>query len=394
MKKLYLSVIAIFCFAWSVMASGITMYAAPKASGKGNGSSKADAARFWDAALWKNIQNELQKHPVTLELLPGKYITTYPAKQDTRLNLNGIGHDRNQLIIRGAANHAAVFSRNPQDSKNMEPASKNLQNLITLRKNCRNIVFEQLYFTGDGACGYALQVRDSVNITIRNCHWKNMRRVYYGASGANGKCDNVLWENCTFDNIGYNSHAHMLYNANYCRNLTVRNCTMIDSFGDFIRFRNKVQDVTVENCTFIDNGKYNSSPFIAFPLFNTKKKVDLGGETFSSGLTVRNNRFEFKKKAPRNWMMCIHNSGFNPPGLNYMMNKKDSAAFSKLDRAAQRKYLDDRMNLQTGRIKFENNTIINAEDAIVYECWPLYGAEKIFPQKDYKTVTSLTKALN
>ena len=153
MKKLYLSVIAIFCFAWSIMASGITMYAAPKAAGKGNGSSKADAARFWDAALWKNIQNELQKHPVTLELLPGKYITTYPAKQDTRLNLNGIGHDQNQLIIRGAANHAAVFSRNPQDSKNMEPASKNLQNLITLRKNCRNIVFEQLYFTGDGACG-------------------------------------------------------------------------------------------------------------------------------------------------------------------------------------------------------------------------------------------------
>ena len=392
-KSIFVTLALIFCSACAI-ANTLTLYAAPEKSGKGDGSSPENAARFWDMALWKNIQKKLADTPVTLELLPGTYYTQYPAKPDTRLNLYNTGDKKNQLLIRGAANNTTVFSRHPDDSKNMEPASKNLQNWITLRKNCQNIVFEKLYFTGSGACGYPLQVRDSKNITIRDCHWKNMRGVYYGASGANGKCDNVVWKNCTFDDIGYNVHAHMLYNANGCKKLTVRNCTMIDAYGDYIRFRNKVQDVTVENCTFIDNGKYNSSPFIAFPLFNTKKKVDLGGETFSSGLTVRNNRFEFKKKAPRNWMMCIHNSGFNPPGLNYMMNKKDSAAFSKLDRAAQRKYLDDRMNLQTGRLKFENNTIINAEDAIVYECWPLYGAEKIFPQKDYKTVTSLTKALN
>jgi hypothetical protein len=65
-----------------------------------------------------------------------------------------------------------------------------------------------------------------------------------------------------------------------------------------------------------------------------------------------------------------------------------------MDRAAQRKFLDDNMGLQTDRVKFENNTIVNAEDAVVYECWPLYGAEKSFPAAEYRNFTSLTKALN
>ncbi len=393
-KSAILLLIAAMFTMLSAAAAGMTMYAAPEAAGKGDGSTEANAARFWDAQLWKNIQKNLADTPVTLQLLPGKYITQYPAKPDTRLNLYNIGNAKNQLIVRGAENNGTVFIRHPEDSKNMEPASKNLQNWITLRRNCQNIVFEKLYFTGDGACGYPLQVRDAKNITIRDCHWKDMRGVYYGASGANGKCENVLWENCTFDNIGYNVHAHMLYNSNGCKNLTVRNCTMIDAFGDYIRFRNKVDNVTVENCTFIDNRKYASSPFIAFPLFNTKAKVEKGGEHFSTGLTVRNNRFEFKKRAERNWMMCVHNSGYNPPDRQYMLSKKDSAAFAAMDRDAQRKYLDERMKLQTSRIKFENNTLINVTDAIVYECWPLYGAEKEMPQEEYKTVTSLSKALN
>ena len=168
---------------------------------------------------------------------------------------------------------------------------------------------------------------------------------------------------------------------------------MIDAYGDYIRFRNQVDDVTVENCSFVDNGKYASSPFIAFPLFNTQMKIDKGGEFFSTGLTVRNNRFEFKKKAERNWMMCFHISGYNPPGREYLMSKKDIAAFNAMDRAAQRKFLDDRMELQTNRIRFENNTLINAEDAIVYECWPKYGSEKIFPREDYQNILSLSETL-
>lgn len=393
MKKhvFFLLIAAMFSM---LSAAELTMYAAPEAAGKGDGSSAADAARFWDVELWKNIQKKLADTPVTLQLLPGKYLTQYPSKPDTRINLYGIGNAKNQLIIRGADKNGTVFGRHPEDSKNMEPASRNLQNWITLRKNCQNIVFEKLYFTGNGACGYPLQVRDSVNITIRDCHWKDMRGVYYGASGANGNCKNITWENCTFDDIGYNVHAHMLYNTNGCQNLTVRNCTMIDAYGDYIRFRNQVDQVTVEGCTFIDNGKYATSPFIAFPLFNTQAKVDKGGEFFSTGLTVRNNRFEFKKKAERNWMMCFHNSGFNPPGRKHMLSKKDIAAFQAMDRNAQRKFLDDNMGLMTGRVKFENNTLVNTEDAIVYECWPLYGAEKLFPVDEYRNSTSLTKALN
>lgn len=385
-------------FLTAILAAGIAaaewkVYAAPEAAGKKDGSSPENAVRLWDAALWKKVQQELQKRPVTLQLLPGKYYTQYPAKPDTRLNLLNIGHQDNLLTIRGAADHGSLFARHPQDSKDMRPASKNLQHLITLRKNCRNILIEGLYFSGDGACGYALLVQMSRDITIRDCRWINMRGVYYGASGAGGRSENIVWENCVFDNIGYDVHAHILYNTNCSKNLTLRNCRMVDAYGDFVRFRNKVDNVRVEGCTFIDNGKYASSPMLSFPLFNTPAKIKQGGEKFSTGLVVRNSRFEFRKKAGRNWMMNFHISGYNPPDLQYMMSKKDSAAFAAMDRQAQRKYLDDRMKLQTGRILFENNVITGAEDAVVYECWPNYGSHTIFPREEYKTVTSLSKAL-
>ena len=389
LKSLFIVCSGAICAA--LCASELTLYAAPEARGKGSGSSPENAARLWEHKLWKNIKKKLEKSPVTLQLAPGNYYTELPAKKETSLVLRGVGNEKHHFTLRGAENHGSVFARHPNDRKEIKG---NLFALVTIRNNSCNMTVDGLYFTGEGICSAALQVVQSRDILIRNCVWKDLRGAYYTASGASLESKNVIWENCRFENVGYDVHAHMLYNTNNSSDLTVRNCTMIDAYGDFIRFRNKVDNVTVENCTFLDNGKYDSSPMISFPIFVTEQVVKKGGEFFSTGLTVRNNRFEFKKKANRNWMMCFHISGYNPPGREYLMSQKDIAAFNAMDRAAQRKFLDERMGLQTDRIRFENNTIINAEDAIVYECWPLYGAEKIFPQKDYKTVTSLTKALN
>ena len=373
-------------------AAELTLYAAPAAAGKGDGSSPENAARFWDASLWKRIQSELKNTPVTLQLAPGKYYTQHPAKPDTKLNLIDIGDDKNVFILRGAPDNASVFARHPDDSMASDPKSKNLQNLITLRKNCRNMIIEQLYFTGKGMCGYALQIRESRDITVRNCRWKDMRGVYYGASGANIKSANITWQDCTFDNIGFNSHAHMLYNGNQCKNLQVLNCTMTDAYGDFIRFRNQVDDVTIRGCSFVDNGKYASSPIIAFPLFiDGEQPKDI--EYFSTGLTVTGNTFVFKKKAARNWMMDFLISGYNPPDRQYLVNKADAAKFAQMSRAEQRKFLDERFGLETARVNFSGNKLVNVNDAVVYECWPKYGSEKKFPLDDYKNVLSLSRAL-
>ena len=389
MKKILL-LLSIASCSVIACAAELTMYAAPEKAGKGDGSSPENAARLWDHKLWWRVKKALEKSPVTLQLLPGNYYTELPAKKETSLVLRGVGTEKHLFTLRGAANNASVFSRHPNDSKEI---NGNLFGLIIIRSNSRNIVVDGLYFTGNGICSTALAISQSRDILIRNCVWKDLRGAYYAASGASSGSENIVWENCRFENVGYDVHAHMLYNTNSSRKLTIRNCTMIDSYGDFVRFRNKVDDVTVENCTFIDNGKYDSSPMLAFPIFVTEQVVKKGGEFFSTGLTVRNNRFEFKKKANRNWMMCFHISGYNPPGREYLMSQKDIAAFNAMDRAAQRKFLDERMGLQTDRIRFENNTIINAEDTVVYECWPKYGSEKNFPPEEYNTKFSLGKAL-
>ena len=392
MIRLWAMIMCMVCVLAGAGAGEVSLFAAPEAAGKGDGSSAADPMRLWDAKLWDKIKTELKENAVTLELAPGTYYTQYPAKPDTRLNLIDVGSDRHVFTMRGAPDRATVFSRHPDDSMDADPKNKNLQNFITLRKNCRNMIIERLYFTGKGMCGYALQIRDSHNVTVRDCHWKDMRGVYYGASGANTKSTGIAWENCTFENIGCNSHAHMLYNGNECKGLRIENCTMTDAYGDFVRFRNRVDDVTIRNCTFVDNGKYASSPFIAFPLFiDGERPKDF--EYFSTGLTVIGNTFIFKKKAPRNWMMDFHISGFNPPDRQYLVNKKDAAKFAKMSRAEQRKFLDERFGLETDRINFSGNRLVNVSDAVVYECWPKYGAEKKFPVKEFQNVLSLTRAL-
>ena len=392
MKKCLSTLAVVLC---SLMASAaeLTLYAAPEAAGKGDGSTVENAARLWDAKLWKNIQKNLSATPVTLQLLPGKYYTQYPAQPDTRLQLTGIGHENNRFTLRGAENNDSIFGRHPEDAKLNLTEPQKLLFLISLRNNCRNIVIEKLFFTGDAPCRYALQISRSQNILIRNCVWKDFRGALRGASGASANSKNITWENCHFENVGYDGLAHIIYNNTGCRDLQIRNCTLIDAYGDFVRFRDRIENVLVENCKFVNTGKYNSTPMIAFPVFVTPKKIEQGGEFFASGLTVRNCSFEFRKKGDRNWMMAFHVSGYNPPGRKYMVGKKDIAAFNALPRDARRKFLDDRMNLQTDRLIFENNTIAGAADAVVYECWPNYGSAAEFPPEEYKTVLSLTGTL-
>ncbi|MBQ4107698.1 MAG: hypothetical protein IJC73_09020 [Lentisphaeria bacterium] len=398
--RFLLSFVIMLGTALSLPASGplLQLYVAPAAIGTGSGASSASAADIRDAGFWKRVNAELQKTPVTVHVLPGEYIITHDRnnpKATNNITLTQVGDPQNRLTIRGADRNATCFKRNDSDS--MEIHVKNFVNLITLR-SCRNIRIEKLYFTGKGICGYALQIRGSQDITVSNCHWKNMSGISYGASGANGrvtgglpstKCSDITWENCIFDTVGYDSHAHMLYNANDCRNLTVRNCVMIDSTGDYIRFRNGGGNFLIENCSLTDTGKYQKiAPFISVPIF-VYTQDPARQEHFANNIIIRNNTFKFTKPGPRNWLLLFHISGYNPVGKEYFFSATDAADFAALAPADARAFFLRRTGIDLTGVQLQNNTISGHKDTAVYECWPNYGSESTFQ----KTLSSLTRLL-
>ena len=397
--KFALTLAALLC-AGALFAADepIQRYAAPEALGSGDGATPATAAAMRDRAFWKKVDAALKKAPVVVNVLPGEYVVTFDKndpKASTAIDIIEVGSAENRLTIRGADGNRSLFKRNESDSRDTTD-TKNFTNLVTLR-GCRNILIEKLFFTGAGICGYGLQIRGSQDVTVRDCHWKNMPGVSYGASGANGRngTDNpvfsarIRWENCTFDTVGYDAHAHMLYNANDCDDMVIRRCTFTDSTGDYIRFRNGGRNILVEECAFLDTGKYERvAPFIAMPLF-VYSEDPAKAEHFAGVFTIRNNTFRFTRKGPRNWIFLIHISGFNPPGKEYLFSPADAARMKKLAPADARAFFQKRTGVDLAQIVLRNNRASGQIDTAVYECWPKYGSEK----DRQPSVTSLTRLL-
>ena len=392
-RKLF---IMLFMLSGMILAAADQLfYAAPQALGNGSGSDPDNAAAIRNEAFWSSVNAALAQSPVTVKLVEGEYLITHPGKDNT-IRLSKLGNPDNRLTISGQ-DKKTVFLRNPEDSRSIKDAS-NFANLVTLY-NSQNITIEKLYFTGEGIVGYGLQVRACNNILIRDCRWENMPGVSYGASGANGfglapygktpNCSNITWENCYFKTVGYDSHAHMLYNANYCNNLTMRNCDFIDVTGDYVRFRNGGENLLIENCRFLDTGKAPAAayPFISVPLFNSRPDKN---EHFAKKLTVRNCDFNYQAPKPRSFVILYHISGMNAQGENYIFSPEDSKAMAAMNYNAGRANFLNRLHVDLADIIYQNNKVKGAKDTMVYECWPKDSAGKPLP----KTLTSITKFMN
>ena len=362
-------------------AEPVMLYAAPQAQGTGDARSPENAAAFRAPAFWKQVNTLLQEAPVTVRLAAGKYLTTYPGDRTSSVSISRVGHPENRLTIQGAPDGGSVFSRDPGD--NLDPTDRNnWPNLITFR-NSQNVTVENLHFTGKGVVGYAIQFRDTPNVTVRHCQWKDMPNLIFGASGANGQgCRNVTWEDNVFDTIGYDSHAHMLYNANHCTGLTVRRNFFRDCAGDYVRFRNNINDIVVEDNRFEDTGHYPGAPFVSMPLF-----VDYDEpahyEYFSQKFALRNNLFEYHKPSPRSMMLLYHHSGYNPPGKSYLIHDKEAKAFQKMSVEEARRFLSERLGFDPSTMEISGNRTKGCRRNIVYESRPQYGSEKQFPEKEY-----------
>ncbi len=389
-----------------VMADA-TLFIAPEKCGNGSGESDADAALWTDPAFWKSVAAKLKQEPITVQFAPGIYNVRHnPAtRKGNGLDINRPGHEKYLLTLRGAPDFTTVIQRDPGDP--VDAVSANFATLMQIRRP-QNLRITGLRFTGNTPIAYGLQLREAQDVTIDHCRFVDMPGVYYGATGVNGSTSrNITWENCHFENVGTEISAHMIYNANGARDLAIRNCTFINTPGDFIRFRNGCRNILVENCSFLmpEVKTPIDYPFISLPLFNSRDPRSTDPEItkrpfeyFGGNITIRNNTFT-RQSAPkaggRAVVLMFHNSNFTPPGVELLFNREDIAHFRGLSDAEARAWLNKRTGIDTTAVTLENNKVnSHTLDQVVYECWPNGRDPQRYPDEEYKNLFDLTRLVN
>jgi hypothetical protein len=391
--KFYLALAAMLAGLAAVTAA--EFYVAPKALGSGDGKAAASAADYLDAKFWDGVVKARAAEAVTVHFTPGTY-EAKPGKGKWVYLDRSFGNSAQLLTLAGDAAGGTVFRRIGENVADQKPAQ--YSHLLLIR-NSGNMLVKNLHFRGGEQLGYGLSIRSSTDITVDQCTFKDMTGAYYGASGTSRESKNVVFQNCVFDNIGSGSHAHMIYNAYGCRDITVKNCTFRDCTGDYVRFRDKTDFATVENCTFESTGKYPEYPFICVPLFNNenpKEKPDpIDHEYFATNFLIQNNTFSRPKldRDGRGTMLTFHHSGYNPPGKQHLISREDVAAFKKMKPEEAKKWMLERTGIDFAKVICRDNKMKNLPDEAIYESKPNYGSDQEFPNDRYLTDFSVTRLL-
>ncbi len=358
------------------------LYVAPADRGNADGLSRKDAALYTDAVFWEKVNTHLKEEPVTVSFADGLYASP--------LSLSVVGNDRHTVTLKGESPGGVIFD--------------GLAPVLFELKGCRNMVVDSFNFTGE-APGYAFKITKycppefyaqfneenkltavaigeaegtvSKNITVRNCNWYDMEKLYYGAAGASYGALHVAFENCTFKRIGSGTHSHMIYNAYGATHVSVLGCQFEDCAGSYVRFRAASDYGVVSNCTFVSTQTYAfRSPsweiFLDFPTFND---VDPGDETFALYATITNNTFQFSNASPPNRAtMRIYHKGFDPPDWNYLMTAPEGAVLEGTDAAAKKSLLKKNCGFDFDKISIGGNTWLNETARILFGSNTGYGA--------------------
>ena len=377
-------VIAVCIGCSELKAGGITRYVAPKPLGKATGRSQADAASFFDGTFWGKVKALLDQKGVTVQMLPGEYCVSLNRRKkiNTSVKLSGLGNADHRLVIAGAPNGDTIVRRNPNDPQEHEKANRPT---LILLENCRNLTLRNVHFRGSEPIAYALAIRRCRDVLVEACSWVNMPGVYYGATGAHyPETENVTWKACRFERIGYDSHAHMIYNAWSARNLNVIGNTFVDSRGTFVRFRAGVDHCTVADNVFRSTGTFgfkgNEYPFVSVPLFNDKDPASnpdpIQLEYFGTHFRILRNEFiyEMGDTPGRKVAFLFHHSGWNPPGVIYLLTA-DQARFLQAASGLERKgFYRDKMRIDFALVVFADNKVVNVEQEVAFESWASFGA--------------------
>lgn len=368
MKKRFILVFVFFVLAFHMARPQLfaainpqSYYVSSCEGGDRSGSSFDNASLYTDKNIWKKIQDSLQRSNVHVYLAKGLY-SQHP------LVLENIGNKEHQLLISGQSEKEVIFNA---------PVGTMIK-----FKGCKNIIVENLAFTGP-IKGYGLVItstddgQSSKNIIVKNCHWYDLPKLYYGCFGAHNSSDNIVVRDCTFVRAGTDNHHHFIYNANNVTNMIVFDCHFQDSTGTYVRFRNGCENSQVLNCSFISTGKFtNYKPlyevFIGIPNFND---VNPGDEQFGTNLIVANNSFVFTSNPSAHRVgVRFWNCGYDYPGTNYLMTKDEGSILEGNDIAKKKMLLLDNCKLDFDRIIIRDNKWKNENRKVQYSSIARFGA--------------------
>ncbi|MGI6543963.1 MAG: right-handed parallel beta-helix repeat-containing protein [Limnochordia bacterium] len=358
----------------------VTLYAAPNASGKGDGSSMENAAYFRDARFWQSVNATLQTQPVTVNLLPGQYVfSKLPKGLQTRetLRFTDFGHPEHQFVLQGLHKEGTIFTSDPE-----EPIDESLS-IELLRFSGTNAVFRNLHFTGEQHMGYTTHFTGK-NILIEDCSFTELLNTYYGSSGTAYESEYVIWRNNYFKRVGLDGHAHMLYNAYGPKHVYVIGNHFEDCSGEYVRFRDQTDYAVVYGNTFISTGTYKDGnrAFVSVPLFNDDNPANPGPnprfEYFGTHMLVAANKFIYpddNSPGDRRVFRFLQ-SGWDPPGRNLLLSPEEAYMLQTAPIEQRRSFMLKNFGIHADRIFFADNIVQgrNVTNSVWYFSYPSYSA--------------------
>lgn len=317
--------------------------------GRGTGEEALHAADFLEDDFWAEVQQALQKQPITVKFASGNYERAHTEKT---LTLKGLGHATNRLILEGT--EETMFRAPIVGENETNP-------LMVSVMDCQNMTIRNLHFTGEGSVRYVLRVSSTPtggtkNVLIENCSWIDMPGVVAGPAGTiNPTTSHVTFKNCMFKRVGVSS-GHMIYNAHGVQHVRVIDSHFEDGYGDYVRFRDNCDYALVSGCTFVhnENGP-RARPFISVPNFNSGDTPDEGRiETFGTNYVFVNNTF-LDHSATLQHAIAFHHYGHNRPGFNFLLTPEEGEILESGTVAEKKQILRENFAVNMDLIRIHNN---------------------------------------
>lgn len=394
-------------------SAALTFYVAPTALGDGSGSSPANAASYKqtsvgidplsglhsavDSPFWTGVKSSLATNSVTVQMAAG----TYP----TELVLKDIGNFDNKFTLQGAPGGGTVFN----------PSASATQNTALYLVAATNTTITNVNFTGPNLIQNAFVISSnsgdqrldpatklSQKIVVDGCSFTNLTSVSLGAVEVVFGSKDVSIRNSTFNTVGVDSHAHMIYNSYSVSHISAYNNTFTDIPGDYVRFRDQSDYGTVINNTFSSTKAATAQNFVTMPLFNdvnpSNNPNNLPMELFGTHYTVANNSFHYATSTgtDQRTFMSFTQAGYEPPGTNYLPSAADGAILTNTNSsntATKKALLKSGMGIDTDEVHFYGNsstTSANAYRTAEYTASANYGAVS----QGWTGAASITATLN
>jgi len=320
-------------------------WAAPAASGTGDGSTSANAAGYQNASFWSTVQSQLQNSNVTVNFLSG----TYNAGS---LSFTNMGNPLHQLVLAAATPHGAVFS------------PTNTFSYIVYLGGCQNVQLNGFVFTGDVAYWGVYCIPNSLNpcrnININKCWFLNLTNAYYAAIGLLNGTRSVQVYNCNFTNITDNNggHQHMIYAPHDIEDVVVSNCIAQDCLADYMRFRDDSEYVVVEDSTFISTMSATAFPFVSAELYNETNSDSAGDEFFGTYFQVSSNTFTYEASGGSGPYSALHFSdyGWSPESYYCDLTSLQATNLATNTTSYQQSFMQTNMGIIGSDIKMFGNT--------------------------------------